>query len=173
MSAPLRIDLPEGDGDEVLRLFTMNPDMGMVAAAFSGKVYEKSKLDIRERELVRMRIARINDCSVCIATRTANPATAGLTEDLYRDIENWRDLEGLTDRERVAIEYAERYALDHRNLDDDFWLRLRSLWSDDEVLDLTICISAFLAMGRVIAVLGPTTECPIVLDQPGPILREA
>lgn len=171
MSAPLRIDLPAGDADEVIRLFTLNPDMGMIAAAFSGKVYEKSKLDIRERELVRMRIARINDCSVCIATRTADPAAAGLTEDLYRDIEDWREIDGLTDRERVAIEYAERYALDHRNLDDDFWLRLRSLWSDEEVLDLTICISAFLAMGRVVAVLGPTTECPIVLDQPGPILR--
>lgn len=173
MSAPLRVELPDTQGDEVIRLFSLNPDMGMVAATFSGKVYDKSKLDIRERELVRMRIARINDCSVCIATRTADPAAAGLSEDLYLEIENWREMSGLTDRERVAVEYAERYALDHQNLDDDFWLRLRSLWSDEEVLDLTICISAFMAMGRVIAVLGPTTECPIVLDTPGPILAKA
>ena len=165
MSAPLRIELPDGDEDEVVRLFTLNPDMGMVAAAFSGKVYEKSTLDIRERELVRMRIARINDCTVCLDTRTVDPAAAGLSEDLYQSIEDWRTLPGLTDRERVAVEYAERYALDHRNLDDDFWARFREHWSDEEILDLTVCISAFLAMGRVIAVLGATTECPIVLDE--------
>ncbi|HYF47510.1 MAG TPA: carboxymuconolactone decarboxylase family protein [Acidimicrobiales bacterium] len=164
MSAPLRVELPEGDGDEIVRLFTLNPDMGVVAAAFSGKVYEKSRLDIRERELVRMRIARINDCSVCIDTRTADPAAAGLSEDLYQSIEDWRTLPGLTDRERVAVEYAERYALDHRNLDDELWARLRSLWSDEEILDLTVCISAFLALGRMISVLGPTPACPVVLD---------
>jgi AhpD family alkylhydroperoxidase len=165
MSAPLRIELPDGDEDEVVRLFTLNPDMGMVAAAFSGKVYEKSRLDIRERELVRMRIARINDCSVCLDTRTVDPAAAGLSEDLYRSIEDWRTLPGLTDRERVAVEYAERYALDHRNLDDDFWGRFRAHWSDEEILDLTVCISAFMAMGRIISVLGAGVSCPIVLDE--------
>ena len=57
-----RIDIPAGDGDEVYRVWGVNPDMGMAAAAFSGAVYEKSKLPEREREAARMRIAQINDC---------------------------------------------------------------------------------------------------------------
>ena len=59
-----RIDVPDGDGEELMRLWGVNPDMGMVAATFSMKAYENSKVAIRERELVRMRIAQINDCPI-------------------------------------------------------------------------------------------------------------
>ncbi len=47
-----------------MRLWGVNPDMGMAAATFSMKAYEHSKVAIRERELVRMRIAQINDCPI-------------------------------------------------------------------------------------------------------------
>jgi alkylhydroperoxidase family enzyme len=57
-----RIDIPDGEGDEVFRLWGVNPDMGRIAATFSAKVYEHSTLAVRERELVRYRIAQINQC---------------------------------------------------------------------------------------------------------------
>ncbi|NNE73417.1 MAG: hypothetical protein HKN26_07125 [Acidimicrobiales bacterium] len=59
-----RIDIPDGDGDELIRMWSVNPTMGMAAATFSGKVYEHSQVAVRERELVRMRIAQINACPV-------------------------------------------------------------------------------------------------------------
>ncbi len=57
-----RIEIPDGDENEIIRMWGVNPDMGMVGATFSAKVYEKSALAVRERELVRMRIAQINQC---------------------------------------------------------------------------------------------------------------
>lgn len=57
-----RIDIPHGDGDEVFRMWQVNPTMGRVAATFSAKVYENTRLAVRERELVRYRIAQINQC---------------------------------------------------------------------------------------------------------------
>ncbi len=57
-----RIDLPPGDDNEIIRMWGVNPTMGMVAATFSAKVYESSTVAVRERELVRMRIAQINEC---------------------------------------------------------------------------------------------------------------
>jgi alkylhydroperoxidase family enzyme len=59
-----RIDVPDGDGEELYRLWGVNPEMGGAAAAFSMAAYEQSKVAIRERELVRMRIAQINDCPI-------------------------------------------------------------------------------------------------------------
>ena len=59
-----RIEIPEGDGDELMRLWAVNPEMGKVAGRFSLAAYEQSKVRVRERELVRMRIAQINDCVV-------------------------------------------------------------------------------------------------------------
>ena len=59
-----RIDLPPGDGDETGRLFSMAPHVSQAAAGLSFTVYDHSKLPVRLRELMRMRIAQINDCHV-------------------------------------------------------------------------------------------------------------
>ena len=60
----------------------------------------------------------------------------------------------LTDRERLAAEFAERFAIDHLAMDDAFWDRLRAAFADDEIADLTICCGMFLGMGRTLAVIG-------------------
>jgi alkylhydroperoxidase family enzyme len=59
-----RIRIPPGEGDEAGRLFRQAPHVSAAAAALSTAVYEKSKLSVRLRELMRMRIAQINHCSV-------------------------------------------------------------------------------------------------------------
>ncbi len=61
-----------------------------------------------------------------------------------------------SEQERLAIEFAERFALDHASIDDAFVQRLRGVFSDPEVFDLTVCVSAFLGLGRTLRVLGIT-----------------
>jgi alkylhydroperoxidase family enzyme len=56
----------------------------------------------------------------------------------------------------LAVEYAERFATDHTSIDDAFVERLRAAFTDPEVLDLTICLSAFLGLGRTLRALGIT-----------------
>ncbi len=81
----------------------------------------------------------------------------GVDEDLYANVENLA-YEGYNDQERLAIEYAERFAYDHQRIDDDFWVRMRSEFTDQEILDLTICIGTFIALGRTLVVLGVDHE---------------
>ena len=57
-----RIDIPPGDGEETARLFTHRPELGGGIAALGRAVYQHSRL--REREVMRMRVAEINHCSV-------------------------------------------------------------------------------------------------------------
>ena len=59
-----RIKLAPGDADETERLFKLAPHVSGPAAALSWAVYENSLLPVRLRELMRMRIAEINDCHV-------------------------------------------------------------------------------------------------------------
>ena len=60
----------------------------------------------------------------------------------------------LSDRERLAAEFAERFAIDHLAMDDELWGRLHAAFSEDELADLTICCGCFLGMGRALAVVG-------------------
>lgn len=78
----------------------------------------------------------------------------GVTPDLYAHVAEYRERDDYTAREKLAIEYAERFAVDHSGIDDDFFVRLRAAFSDPEILDLTICLAAFLGLGRLLRVLG-------------------
>jgi hypothetical protein len=59
-----RIELVPGPEEETARLFKHAPHVSTAAAALSWTVYESSKLPVRLRELMRMRIAQINQCHV-------------------------------------------------------------------------------------------------------------
>src|SRR5947207_7480160 len=135
--------------------------MGVGAAALSHAIYDQSIVPVRERELARMRIALINDCAICRQWRSTPGADGQLTETDYAHVEEWQSHSGYSDRERLAIEYAERFALDHHSLDDDFFGRLRARFSDAEILDLTVCVGGWLALGRTLHVLGIDGYCRI------------
>lgn len=59
-----RIELPPGDGPEIMRVWGLRPVMGKAVAELSVAVYEGSELPARVREAVRMRIAQINQCHI-------------------------------------------------------------------------------------------------------------
>jgi alkylhydroperoxidase family enzyme len=48
-------------------------------------------------------------------------------------------------------------------MDDAFFERLRQSFSDEEILDLTLCVAVFLGLGRSLAVLGVDQSCAIDL----------
>jgi alkylhydroperoxidase family enzyme len=107
-----------------------------------------------------MRIAQLNDCIVCRSFRAESVLRQGVTEDFYSHIaEHPADV--YSEQERLAIEYAERFATDHLGIDDGFFARLRNAFTDAEILDLTICIAHFLGLGRLLRVLGITETCVV------------
>lgn len=153
------IDIPEGKADPEVRVWALRPEMGIGAGALSHAIYEQSILPVRERELARMRIALINDCAICRQWRSTPGAEGALTEAEYDGVADWRGFDGYSERERLAIEYAERFALDHHSLDDEFFATMRAFYTDAEVLDLTVCVGGWLALGRTLHVLGIDGYC--------------
>jgi len=124
------------------------------AGAYSSAVYEKSSLSLREFEAARITMARINQCAICIDWRTARdvPSRASdgaeIPERFYQQVGAERDWSELSDREQLAAEFAERYATDHLGMDEAFWDRLHARFSDDELVDLALCVASWLALGR-------------------------
>ena len=91
---------------------------------------------------------------MCQDTRAKHATEADIDDAFYAEVADWRTSTALTDRERLAAEFAQRFALDHQAMDDDFWARLRAAYRDDEIADLTMCTGMFLGLGRMLAVLG-------------------
>jgi alkylhydroperoxidase family enzyme len=159
-----RISFPERGLGEHVDWALLRPEMAAGMGALSSAVYENTRLALREREAARWTIALINDCVVCRDTRARDGARSGVDEGFYGEVASWRTSAALSDRERLAAEFAERFALDHLAMDDDLWARLHAVFADDELADLTMCVGTFLGLGRILAVIGvPAPEQRILV----------
>jgi len=152
------LDVPEGKDPIAYVWGELVPGIGPAAATAATSVYEHSTLPLREFEAARLRIAQINGCVFCQDWRTerdGQKVEAGFDDE----VRQWRTSGALDDRARIAAQYAERYALDHHGIDDEFWSRMRALYTDREIVELSMCLGSWLAFGRLNRVLGLDTVC--------------
>jgi AhpD family alkylhydroperoxidase len=156
-----RIDIPEGSGGEASRVWRLQPEMGVMVETMVRTVYGSSVLPAAEREVARMKIAQLNDCSACSTFRAPSTREAGVEDDLYRHLDDYASYEGYTERQRLAIEYAARFATDHTAIDDELFARLHTAFDHAEILDLTMCVATYLGLGRALAVLGIEEHVPL------------
>lgn len=77
----------------------------------------------------------------------------GLTEEKISRLSEYRTDSTFTEREKVALEFAERMATNHHGIDDDFFKRARALFSDAEILELGMAIGQYIGFGRLLMVL--------------------
>ena len=59
-----RINVPEGEGLERSRLWKLQPDVGKGVGITGKALYKQISLDVRVREIARMRVAQINQCHI-------------------------------------------------------------------------------------------------------------
>jgi alkylhydroperoxidase family enzyme len=156
------------------------PEIAGGAANYIHAVYTKSRLSLRELEAARMRTAHINGCELCIGMRSDRDLAgflegAGIDprqavsargdavpdEQFYADIENWQRSDCYSPRERMIIEYAERMGNEPKTIkhDEAFWARMHAQFSDAEIVDMTFCIGAWMALGRLTHVLDLDSVC--------------
>ncbi len=154
-----RIKVPEGETPEFFHAMQMDDELGPPSLALTSAVYGSDRLPIRVREVVRYRIALINNCFACRGTRWLE--REGITNDLYDHVREWRTWPGYSAQERIAIEYAEKFVEDHLTIDDEFVARLLDHFTQDEVLVLTLSIGYFLAYGRTTRVLELYGACSL------------
>ena len=153
---------------------TYAPELTAAMDDFQYAVYEHTSLTVREMEAARIATAHINGCRVCkpaqavrdfnkaIPKANAKPFTRPMDtrgpapgDDFYAAVLDWRQSPLFSERERLAIEYAQRMGESPQSLegDEEFWKRMKSRYSDHELVDLTVSIASWIAAGRVVHVL--------------------
>ena len=76
----------------------------------------------------------------------------GMTEEMVASL---ADLEtaDITDREKLAVRFAQRMATDHHSMGDDFFEELRDEFTDPEIFELGMITGQFIGYGRLISIL--------------------
>ena len=76
----------------------------------------------------------------------------GLTEEMINSL---ADVESanVTERERLAVRFAELMAIDHNSIGDRFFEELRSEFTDPEIFELGMITGQFIGYGRLLSIL--------------------
>lgn len=160
----LRVEVPADEDPLMFVWGQMVPGIGPAAGRFSQKVYEEATLPLDEFEAARLRIAQINGCLFCQDFRTERDGQK-VDPGFFEEVARWQESEALSDRARLAAEFAERYALDHHGIDDALFERLRAAgFTEAELVELSMCIGSWLAFGRLNRVFGLDEACQLPSD---------
>jgi len=175
----MRIDVPAAQAHDPYGFATENlaPEIMRAGGVFSAAVYRHSKLSLREFEGARARTAELNGCVICQQFRAARDlggmfsgtGTRGTVaengpapdEAYYAAVLDWRTSPIFSDRERLAIEFAERFGTEPKSLasDETFWAKARAAFTDAEIADLANSVACWVGLGRVAHVLGFDEVC--------------
>lgn len=151
-----RIDLPPGDGLDVSRALMLAPQFAEVVAAYE-KAVARTTLDRRLHELVRYRVAQLNQCAVCLRFRW----DSGVDEDVHAQVEDWQNSDEFSPVERAALSFTEQFCRDSAAIPDSLITELEELLSPALVVELTLVVGKYVAMGRFMQVLGLDQSCDL------------
>ncbi|MDF3836551.1 carboxymuconolactone decarboxylase family protein [Cupriavidus basilensis] len=109
----------------------------------------KSGLEQPLVELVRLRASQINGCAYCIDLHSTDARKGGEDDRRLATLAVWRETPFFSAREQAALAWTEAVTLVARDhVPDAAWEAVRPHFSDAELVDLTLLISAINSWNR-------------------------
>ena len=109
---------------------------------FLAEVMGESSIDLGTKELVIVRVSQLNGCRYCLAAHRPLALESGVAPDHLAAACDEASLESLPDRERMILEWVDRYVTDPRGVDDELVARTLDHVRDDQLIELSILIGA-------------------------------
>jgi alkylhydroperoxidase family enzyme len=163
----MRVTLPEGEAPVVYVGGKLGSSrlVESRAESYNAAFFNDSRITPQERELMRSRFVHATGCDLCDTVRAARDLPGYSDEPISEDAnvldKSWP---GYTDRERLILDFTERYIYEFSDMaaDDALFARLRELFTEEEIADLCV-LAAHWECGRRLAqlFLGPEIACAI------------
>jgi len=100
-----------------------------------------SPIDPALRSLVQVRVSQINSCGFCVDLNGAAGLERGLEPAKLAALAGWDQSSTFDERERAVLAYAEAVTDPARRVDDACFARVRALFDEQAVLELTALIA--------------------------------
>ncbi|WP_046259493.1 carboxymuconolactone decarboxylase family protein [Streptomyces sp. WM6386] len=133
--------------DLAVRIWAHRPELAKAQLQLQREVHEGRLLDGRLMELVRLRIAALNDCRACQVARKSDDVSEEEVACLSADDPRF------TAREAAALRFAELFAIDHLAVDDVVLGELNRHFTAAEIVELGMFAALMLGSGRLVRVL--------------------
>ncbi|NOV25764.1 carboxymuconolactone decarboxylase family protein [Cupriavidus necator] len=109
----------------------------------------RCSLETTLKELVKIRASQLNGCAFCLDMHVTDARKHGESERRLNLLPAWREVSWFTPRERAALAWTEALTLlPQSQAPDADYQALREQFSEKEMVDLTLLISAINAWNR-------------------------
>lgn len=128
------------------------------------KFANKGGLEPEIIEYVKIRASQINGCAYCLSMHWRDALKMGMRPDKLATLEAWQECEWYSPRERAALAWTE--VLTHLNTheaSDELYEQCREVYSEQEMIDLTVAIIAINSWNRLSIAFG-TQPDPFTLN---------
>jgi uncharacterized peroxidase-related enzyme len=132
-----------GNVPNMFRTMAHRPEIFETIIAHMEAVLNTGTLPKALKELVIVRTSQLNRTPYCLASHTAIARKLGWSEVQIEALHDAAGSEGFSEREKVAIHLAEVMTLDAHNYSEAEFARLRSFYSEGEVVELMAAIGLF------------------------------
>ncbi len=144
----------------VSRITAHRPVLSAAMMQYNRALRANRTLPERLMELVRLRIAFHNQCRSCMAIRYASAVEDGLDEGAVCSLEKPYEAADLSDADKAAIEYGERMATNHLSIDAGLYDRLRTFYTEPQIVELGLWVAWCVGVGRLSATWDMVEDLP-------------
>lgn len=146
-------------GSWLIRLFARQPESARLMVPMLDTLNRGDALSSRLKELVRSLLAGMVGDAYYAGPRSQEAIDEGVTPELLAAARtDYEDDPRLTDRERLALRYAEQLFLDSKKIGDEFYADLKSQFTEPEIMELGTFASLTYGLCVVTASLGARPE---------------
>jgi alkylhydroperoxidase family enzyme len=141
-----------------LKIFAHKPEIAEIIWSGYVQLLDNGKLPRELKELVRIKLARNNDCSPYAIKSGGTGHHRALPKSLTAksaEVDHYELSEVLTRREKLALKFADKLGGDPQALDEQFFDLLRQEFSEPEIVELAHVIAMGVGFERFIAVWAP------------------
>jgi AhpD family alkylhydroperoxidase len=111
---------------------------------------DKSGIDQKLLDLIKIRASQVNGCAFCIDMHTIDARAHGETEQRIYALNAWREGPFFDDRERAVLEFTESVTrVSETHVPDDVMETLRRNFGDAEIVNLTWAVVTINAWNRL------------------------
>lgn len=127
---------------ESSKIWARSPRIFLGLSAFYGAIDRKSSLlPPQLRAFIMVHVSQMNNCSFCVALNSEIFGKLGGSEEKLAQLQNFGDSPLFSEKEKVALTYAEAMTDSNQKTSDSLVSQLKKHFSEDEIVELTSLIA--------------------------------
>ena len=129
------------------------PEILRTFSAYWEATFADGLVDNRLKELCRLYVSKTVECNYCGGQRSEAARAQGLSEELVDEILLFDGSDAFDEREKTALAYTRAIAWDPEQADDALWQRLRTHFTEEQIVELGSFVSLTAGAQRFVKTL--------------------